>query len=257
MRKIVVYNVVSLDGYHTGVGNDVKVMFPMMGDTFNTYNAELLRTADVQLMGRVSFELFQSFWPKVTENPDAYSDSERELSQAGKSVKGVVVSDTVEGNWQGLRIIRQRDAHKQITELKRQAGQDILITGSRTLSCGTICWPMTWWMRSICWLATASWGRVCWYSPTRRPPRCGSSKPAGGKTPTASSCAMRSFTKAWKGRHHEIFAHVRRHTEPEHPQRAGRPIRQTDCRVQRSLYPHWDLPFPWRSFILWAGRRHA
>jgi dihydrofolate reductase len=133
MRKIIVYNVVSLDGYHTGVGNDVTVMFPMMGDTFNTYNAELLRTADVQLMGRVSFELFQSFWPKVAENPDAYSDSERELSQAGKSVKGVVVSDTLEGNWQDLRIIRRRDAHQQITELKRQAGQDILITGSRTL----------------------------------------------------------------------------------------------------------------------------
>jgi dihydrofolate reductase len=133
MRKIIVYNVVSLDGYHTGVGNDVTVMFPMMGDTFNTYNAELLRTADVQLMGRVSFELFQSFWPKVAENPDAYSDSERELSQAGKSVKGVVVSDTLEGNWQDLRIIQRREAHQQITELKRQAGQDILITGSRTL----------------------------------------------------------------------------------------------------------------------------
>lgn len=133
MRKIIVYNAVSLDGYHTGVGNDVTVMFPMMGDTFNTYNAELLRTADVQLMGRVSFELFQGFWPKVSENPDAYSASERELSQAGKSVKGVVVSDTLEGNWQGLRIIRRRDAHQQIAELKRQEGQNILITGSRTL----------------------------------------------------------------------------------------------------------------------------
>ncbi len=133
MRKIIVYNVISLDGYHTGLGNDVTVMFPMMGDTFNTYNAELLRTADVQLMGRVSFELFQSFWPKVAENPDAFSDSERELSQAGKSVKGVVVSDTLEGNWQDLRIIRRRDAYPQIAELKQQEGKDILITGSRTL----------------------------------------------------------------------------------------------------------------------------
>lgn len=133
MRKIIVYNAVSLDGYHTGVGNDVTVMFPMMGDPFNTYNAELLRTADIQLMGRVSFELFQSFWPKVAENPDAYSDSERELSQAGSSVKGIVVSDTLEGSWQGLRIIRRSDAYAQIAELKRQAGKDILITGSRTL----------------------------------------------------------------------------------------------------------------------------
>lgn len=135
MRKIIVYNVISLDGYHTGMGNDPSVMFPMMGEVFNTYNAELLRSADVQLMGRVSFELFQSFWPRVAEDPDSeeFSDSERELSQAGKSVKGIVVSDTLQGNWQGLRIIRRADAYQQIAELKRQAGKNVLITGSRTL----------------------------------------------------------------------------------------------------------------------------
>ena len=135
MRKIVVFNVISLDGFHTGVGNDVSVMFPMMGNVFDTYNAELLRTADVQLMGRVSFELFQSFWPRVAENPDSdeFTDAQRELSQAGKSVKGIVVSDTLTGNYQGLRIIRRQDAHQQIGELKRQEGKDILITGSRTL----------------------------------------------------------------------------------------------------------------------------
>ena len=69
MRKVIVYNVISLDGYHTGLENDPSVMFPMMGDVFDSYNTELLQAADVQLMGRNSFELFQSFWPKVTENP--------------------------------------------------------------------------------------------------------------------------------------------------------------------------------------------
>ena len=59
MRKIIVYNVISLDGYHTGLNNDVSVMFPMMGDkVFNAYTAERLRTADTFLVGRVSFQLF-------------------------------------------------------------------------------------------------------------------------------------------------------------------------------------------------------
>ncbi|MBX3012564.1 MAG: dihydrofolate reductase family protein [Caldilineaceae bacterium] len=135
MRKIIVYNVISLDGYHTGVENDVAVMFPMMGKVFDSYNAELLRTADVHLMGRVSFELFQSFWPKVAENPTsaAWTDAQRDLAQAGQAVQGIVVSDTLQGNWQGLRIIRRRDAYRQLAELKRQEGQAILITGSRTL----------------------------------------------------------------------------------------------------------------------------
>jgi len=135
MRKIIVYNVISLDGYHTGPGNDVSVMFPMMGKVFDTYNAELLRTADVLLVGRVSFELFQSFWPKVAENPDSeqWTPGQREMSKAGQSVNTIVVSDRLPGNWPDIRIIRRADAYQQIAELKRQTGKDILMTGSRTL----------------------------------------------------------------------------------------------------------------------------
>jgi dihydrofolate reductase len=135
MRKIVVYNVISLDGYHTGPDNDVSVMFPMMGDVFDTYNAELLRRADMLLVGRVSFELFQSFWPKVAENPtsEEWTPSQKELSQASRGISGLVISDTLTGNWPDVRIIKRADAHQQIAELKRQTGKDILITGSRTL----------------------------------------------------------------------------------------------------------------------------
>jgi dihydrofolate reductase len=135
MRKIIVYNVISLDGYHTGPGNDVSVMFPMMGKVFDAYNAELLRTADLFLVGRVSFELFQSFWPKVAENPtsDEWTPEQREIVQEGKSVNTIVVSDTLTGSWPDIRIIRRADAYQQIAELKRQTGKDILMTGSRTL----------------------------------------------------------------------------------------------------------------------------
>jgi dihydrofolate reductase len=135
MRKIIVYNVISLDGYHTGPGNDVSVMFPIMGKVFDTYNAELLRAADLHLVGRVSFELFQGFWPKVAENPDSeeWTPEQKELSRAGRSVRTVVVSDTLTGNWPDVRIIRRADAYQQTAELKHQTGKDILITGSRTL----------------------------------------------------------------------------------------------------------------------------
>lgn len=135
MRKVIVYNVVSLDGYHTGPNNEVSVMFPMMGGVFDTYTAELLRRADVHLVGRISFELFHSFWPKVAEHPDSeeWTPQQRELSQAGRSVKAIVVSDTLTGDWPAIRIIRRADAYEQLAELKRQPGKDILITGSRTL----------------------------------------------------------------------------------------------------------------------------
>jgi dihydrofolate reductase len=135
MRKIIVFNIISLDGYHTGLNNEVSVMFPMMGGVFDTYTAELLRNADLTIAGRVSFELFQSFWPKVAENPDSeeWTPEQRELSQAGRPVKTIVVSDTLTGHWSDIRVIRRADAYEQIADLKRQPGKDILITGSRTL----------------------------------------------------------------------------------------------------------------------------
>jgi dihydrofolate reductase len=88
-----------------------------------------------RLLGRVSFQLFNSFWPEVAKDPTSpqWTDEQRELSQAGASVPTIVVSDTLTGNWPAVRIIRRADAHQQIAELKRQTGKDMLITGSRTL----------------------------------------------------------------------------------------------------------------------------
>ena len=135
MRKVIVFNLISLDGYHTGPNNDVSVMIPMMGGVFDTYTAERLRAADTHLVGRVSFQLFNSFWPEVAKNPDSeeWTPEQRELSQAGESVSTVVVSDTLTGNWRDIQTIRRADAYQKIAELKRQPGKDILITGSRTL----------------------------------------------------------------------------------------------------------------------------
>jgi dihydrofolate reductase len=135
MRKIIVFNLISLDGYHTGPNNEVSVMFPMMGGVFDAYTAELLRRTDVFLVGRVSFQLFNSFWPKVAESPtsEEWTDEQREIVEAGESVPTIVVSDTLTGNWRDISTIRRAEAHQKIAELKAQPGKDILITGSRTL----------------------------------------------------------------------------------------------------------------------------
>lgn len=135
MRKVIVFNVISLDGYHTGPNNDVSVMFPMMGGVFDTYTAELLRAADLTVVGRVSFKLFNSFWPEVAKDPTApqWTDEQRELSQAGAGLPSLVVSDTLTGAWPSVRILRRADAYQELAALKHQDGKDILITGSRTL----------------------------------------------------------------------------------------------------------------------------
>ncbi len=53
MRKLVVCNIVSLDGFYSGPGGDVMAM--PFDDGFSDYNAERLRAADTLLLGRTSY----------------------------------------------------------------------------------------------------------------------------------------------------------------------------------------------------------
>lgn len=135
MRKLVVSNIMSLDGYYDGPGGDVMVM--PMDEAFNAYNAERLRAADTLLVGARSYLGFKGYWPPQADNPDADPVS-REIGRRNNAIDKVVVSDTITEDqtdpWRSTtRIVRRADAHAEITELKRQEGREILMFGSRTL----------------------------------------------------------------------------------------------------------------------------
>jgi hypothetical protein len=66
MRKLIVCNIISLDGFYSGPGGDVMAMPFDAG--FSDYNAERLRAADTLLLGRTSYEDFRSYWPTVAED---------------------------------------------------------------------------------------------------------------------------------------------------------------------------------------------
>jgi dihydrofolate reductase len=137
MRNLIVSNAMSLDGYYTGPDGNVMVL--ELDPAFDAYNAERLRAADTLLLGRRSFEGFKSFWPSVAEDPDPkWSDAHREISRRDNEIDKLVVSDSLTADdtkpWrQSTRIVKRRDAHQQIAQLKEQAGNQILVFGSRTL----------------------------------------------------------------------------------------------------------------------------
>jgi dihydrofolate reductase len=134
MRKLIVTNIVSLDGQYEGPGGNVMVL--PMDHAFDAYNAERLRAADVLLLGRRSFQMFQGFWPQVAGDA-SYTDVNREISRLNGAIHKLVISDTLgtdHGAWQSTtRIVRRADAHGELAALKRRPGKDILVFGSRTL----------------------------------------------------------------------------------------------------------------------------
>jgi dihydrofolate reductase len=142
MRKLIVCNATSLDGYYEGPDKNVMALFDYRweayptDESFDAYNAERLRAADTLLLGRVSYEGFKSFWPPVADDPEA-RPLEREISRLNNAIDKVVVSDSLTEEeiepWHNTRIVSRADAHEQISELKRQAGKDILVFGSRAV----------------------------------------------------------------------------------------------------------------------------
>ncbi len=136
MRKLIVFNIISLDGYYTGPGNNVMVL--PMGGVFDAYTIERLRAAETVLLGRVTYEMFRGFWPSVADDPSlGWTPAQREMSRLNNVLDKIVVSDSMTREqtepWHNTRIIRRADAHQQIAELKRQTGKDILMTGSHLL----------------------------------------------------------------------------------------------------------------------------
>jgi dihydrofolate reductase len=134
MRKLIVCNIISLDGFYSGPGGNVTVMPFDAG--FSDYNAERLRAADTLLLGRASFEMFRSYWPNVAGDP-SQPEVEREISRLNTAIEKAVISnsltpDAVKG-WGPTRVVRRADAHAEVAALKRGPGRDILVFGSHVL----------------------------------------------------------------------------------------------------------------------------
>ncbi len=135
MRKLIVSNIMSLDGYYEGPGKNVMVL--PLDEAFDAYNAERLRAAGTLLLGRNTYDGFKGFWPSVADDPN-FTPTHWEISRLDNAINKVVISDSMTREqtepWQNTnRIIRRADANAQIAQLKRQTGKDILVFGSRTL----------------------------------------------------------------------------------------------------------------------------
>jgi dihydrofolate reductase len=143
MRKLIVSNLVTLDGYYEGRDRKVDSLFDYYpeeysGDQhFDEYNTERLRAADTLLLsGRDSFLANKGYWTDVPDNPKA-TPIRREFADLIQRVDKIVVSDKITGDelgrWTNTRIVRLADAHQEIAALKRAPGRDILVVLGRRL----------------------------------------------------------------------------------------------------------------------------
>lgn len=143
MRKLIVSNFLTLDGYYDGKDKSLNSIFDYYhedyhGDeNFDFYNTERIRAADTLLLsGRASFLGNKDYWSGVPNDPNATA-IRREFAALIQSIEKVVVSDHLTddelGHWKNTRIVKQADAPREIAALKQGAGRDIFLFAGRTL----------------------------------------------------------------------------------------------------------------------------
>ncbi len=129
MRKIVVSEFISLDGVIEDPGGAEKFehggwTVPYWSDEMAKFKHDELFAIDALLLGGVTYQGFAEAWPSRTG--DDYSDRMNSLPK-------YVVSTTLgKVEWNNSHLIKANVA-EEVSKLKQQPGQDILIFGSSTL----------------------------------------------------------------------------------------------------------------------------
>jgi dihydrofolate reductase len=143
MRKLIVSNFVTLDGYYEGKDKTFDGFFDYQhedyrnDDAFDHYNTECLHAADTLILsGRTSFLGNKDYWISVPKDPNATA-IRKEFAERMLQVDKIVVSDKITSQeltpWTNTRIVKVADAAKAIAALKQQPGRNILILMGRIL----------------------------------------------------------------------------------------------------------------------------
>ncbi len=126
MRKVLVFNLVTLDGFFEGPNHDIS--WHNVDAEFNDLAEQQLADLGMLVFGRVTYELMASYWPTPTA-----IENDPHVANAMNALPKVVFSRTLKtADWQNTRLV-STDAAVEVANLKQQAGKDIALFGSAQL----------------------------------------------------------------------------------------------------------------------------
>jgi dihydrofolate reductase len=122
MRRVVVSEFVSLDG----VMEEPSWTFQFSSEEQEKFKLDELVASDTLLLGRVTYEGFAAAWPSMTDEA-GFADR---MNGLPKFVVSTSLEEPLE--WNNSSLIKG-DVAEEVSNLKQQPGQDILIYGSADL----------------------------------------------------------------------------------------------------------------------------
>lgn len=125
MRKLIMWNIITLDGYFEGKENwDLSFHETVWGEELEKLSIEQLHSADYLVFGRVTYEGMAAYWTKA----------EGQIADLMNAIPKLVVSNTLKtADWKNSTLINE-NASAEISKLKAQGDRDMYVFGSAGLS---------------------------------------------------------------------------------------------------------------------------
>ena len=140
MRRIVVFNRVSADGYFAT--EDGTLDWTVPDEAIDEAGAARMQDFDTMLFGRHTYDAFESFWPhaasdsSTAEDPHSAGRRTKTLrAMAGwinQTAKWVFSTSKTQVTWQNSRLFPELDP-EQLRAHKQAPGKDMIIFGSGSL----------------------------------------------------------------------------------------------------------------------------
>jgi dihydrofolate reductase len=140
MRRIVMFNRVSADGYFARPDGNLNWIVP--DEELDRGAAGNLQGTGTILFGRRTYEMFESFWPHVVGSSEAaqnphgggrLSPEQRAMGVWINEANKIVFSKTrKEVTWRNSYLLHELDP-REIERLKSEPGRDIMIFGSGSI----------------------------------------------------------------------------------------------------------------------------
>ena len=130
MRKIIAFNLISLDGFFARLNGDID--WHNVDDEFNQFAVEQTSSFGTIIFGRTTYQIFEDFWPKVINNPK-FSKEDQMIAKNIENINKIVFSKTLDKvTWKNSKLFKEINP-LEIKKLKEQSGKDMVIFGSGTI----------------------------------------------------------------------------------------------------------------------------
>lgn len=128
MRKVSVFNHMSLDGYICDPQGDMSFAHENSDEQWEQFSNQSAQGGSTLLMGRVTYDMMKSYWPTPAAKKQMPA-----IAEVMNASEKIVFSRTLRSSdWENTRFVNG-DIVAAVKKLKKEDGPDMLIMGSGSI----------------------------------------------------------------------------------------------------------------------------